>query len=45
MFFSAQVSDRKKLRAGVKFMSNIPKTTTGKYNRRVLRSMIINNNV
>lgn len=35
-----QVSSHKRLRGGVKFVKNIPKTASGKILRRVLRNMI-----
>ncbi|GLV33979.1 uncharacterized protein CBL_11138 [Carabus blaptoides fortunei] len=40
-YFNKQVNDRKQLRAGVKFVSHLPKTSTGKYNRRSLLKIIM----
>ncbi|GLV33978.1 uncharacterized protein CBL_11139 [Carabus blaptoides fortunei] len=44
-YFNKQVNDRKKLRAGVKFVSHLPKTSTGKYNRKSLLKIIMQDDV
>lgn len=40
LYVLEQVSSHKKLRGGVKFVTDIPKTASGKILRRVLRNMI-----
>lgn len=41
-FVEERVDDRKRLRGGVKFVHNFPRTATGKVNRRLLKQMFTN---